>query len=312
MPIKFVAIDFETANTRRNSACALGMVLYDDGVYTRKSWLIKPEPLDFHPFNIQIHGITPQMVRYAPTFEEVWYEIQDILETNIVVAHNASFDMGVLRCSMDQYNLKYPSIDYLCTLKLARKALPGLMNHKLPTLARQIGYTFKHHDALEDAQAAAEVLIRLIDNHGQGSIESLAVGYGVSLGKIHSGGYIPCSAKTSRSNSYSRLDATKLKSDNAEFDQATLLYGKTVVFTGSLIALTRAEAAQLVVNAGGKVSNSINQQTDFLIMGDQDVTKLTDGRTSSKMRKAMELIEKGHHIRMVSESEFLEGIKNRR
>jgi len=63
-----------------------------------------------------------------------------------------------------------------------------------------------------------------------------------------------------------------------------------------------------VVNAGGKVSNSVNQQTDFLIMGDQDVATLTDGRTSSKMRKAMELIEKGHHIRMVSESEFSEGM----
>ena len=157
MPIKFVAIDFETANARRNSACALGMVIYDNGVTIRKSWLIKPEPLDFHPFNIQIHGITPQMVRNAPTFDEMWREISDVFESSIVVAHNASFDMGVLRCSMDQYNLKYPSIDYLCTLKLARKALPELINHKLPTVAQHIGFRFKHHDALEDPQATAEV-----------------------------------------------------------------------------------------------------------------------------------------------------------
>ncbi|MEN1760342.1 exonuclease domain-containing protein [Anoxynatronum sibiricum] len=84
MSIKFVAIDFETANARRNSACSLGMILYDNGEYSRKSWLIKPEPLDLHPFNIQIHGITPQMVCNAPTFKEVWHEIRDILETNII------------------------------------------------------------------------------------------------------------------------------------------------------------------------------------------------------------------------------------
>ena len=186
MPIKFVAIDFETANNRRNSACALGMVIYDNGECIRKSWLIKPEPLEFNPFNIQIHGITPQMVNNAPTFKELWHEVSDILESKIVVAHNASFDMGVLRCSLDQYNLKYPAIDYLCTLKLARKALPELINHKLPTVAQHIGFRFKHHDALEDAQAAAEVLLCLMHERQQDSIVDMARGYGVGLGKIRS------------------------------------------------------------------------------------------------------------------------------
>ncbi len=90
MPIKFVAIDFETANARRNNACSLGMIQCENGEHTRKSWLIKPEPLDFHPFNIQIHAITPQMVRNASTFEKMRHEISYILESNIVVAHNAA------------------------------------------------------------------------------------------------------------------------------------------------------------------------------------------------------------------------------
>ncbi len=178
------------------------MIQYEDGTYTRKSWLIKPEPFEFHPFNIQIHGITPQMVGNAPTFDEVWYEISDVLESNIVVAHNAAFDMSVIRYSLDQYKLRYPSIDYLCTLKLVQKVMPELMNHKLPTVARHIGFDFKHHDALEDAHAAAEVLIKLLDSHGQGCIESLAKGYGVCFGKIHSNGYRPCSSSRSYSKPF--------------------------------------------------------------------------------------------------------------
>lgn len=308
MAIKFVAIDFETANARRNSACSLGMIQYENGAYTRKSWLIKPEPLDFNPFNIQIHGITPQMVRKAPTFEEVWHEISDMLESNIVVAHNAAFDMSVIRYSLEQYNLRYPSIDYLCTLKLAQKALPGLINYKLPTVARHIGFDFKHHDALEDAFAAAELLIKLLASHDHGSIESLAKRYDVCLGKIHPGGYWPCSSLRSCSSSYSKLDLSKLKPHTVEFDEDNLFYGKTVVFTGSLDGFTRADAAQMVVNMGGKVSNSINRQTDFLVLGEQDYTKLTDGKFSSKMRKALDLAKSGHHIQMISERDFRENV----
>ncbi|MDW7670350.1 MAG: exonuclease domain-containing protein [Bacillota bacterium] len=308
MSIKFVAIDFETANARRNSACSLGMIQYEYDEYTRKSWLIKPEPLDFHPFNIQIHGITPQMVLKAPTFEEVWQEVSDVLESNIVVAHNAAFDMSVIRYSLDQYNLSYPSIDYLCTQKLAQKALPGLINYKLPTVARHIGFEFKHHDALEDAIAAAEVLIHLLDNHGQGSIESLAERFDICLGKIHSSGYLPCSSLRFCSGSYSKVDLSKLKPHTVKFDEDNLFYGKTVVFTGSLDGFSRADAAQLVVNMGGKVSNNVNRQTDFLILGEQDYARLTDGKTSSKMRKALDLAKSGHPIQMISERDFRENI----
>ena len=308
MPMKFVAIDFETANARRNSACSLGVIQHEDGVYSRQSWLIKPEPLEFTPFNIQIHGITPQMVRNAPTFEEVWQEFREVLESNIVVAHNAAFDMSVIRYSLDQYKLPYPSIDYLCTLKLAQKALPGLINYKLPTVARQFGFDFRHHDALEDAMAAAEVLVHLLDNHGQGSIESLAEHFDIGLGKIHSSGYWPCSSLRPGPNAYSRIDIAKLKSHTVEFDEDNLFYGKTVVFTGSLDGYSRADAAQLVVNMGGKVSNSINQQTDYLILGEQDYSKLTDGKTSSKMRKALDLAKSGHPIQMISERDFRENV----
>ncbi len=306
MSLNFISIDFETANYRRNSACSLGVVIYDNGNVEKKEWLIKPEPCEFDPFNIMIHGITEDMVINSPTFEIVWNEIKDLIESSIVVAHNASFDLSVIRYTLEQYKIDYPEIDYLCTMKLAQKAMPGLINYKLNTVSSKMGIKLKHHNALQDANASAEILLNLMKQNRSDSLDDLLDKFEISLGKIHKSGYYPCSiAKKSIG-----IDLTQLKPFSYEFDDNNIFFNKNIVFTGALQGYTRAEAAQLVVDKGGVVLNGVNQKTDYLIVGEQDYLRLTDGKTSSKMKKAVEMSEKGHQIQLISEIDFWEYLRS--
>ncbi|MFA4929550.1 MAG: exonuclease domain-containing protein [Patulibacter sp.] len=98
MTASWVAIDFETATQSRASACAIGIVTVEDGVVVaEREILIQPPGNEYDGFNIAIHGITPEDTAYAPTFAEVWPEIERAIDGRLVLAHNAGFDLSVLR-----------------------------------------------------------------------------------------------------------------------------------------------------------------------------------------------------------------------
>jgi DNA polymerase-3 subunit epsilon len=134
--MSWAAIDFETANQTRGSACALGVAIVEDShVVQRSSWLIRPPTLDFNPYNVMIHGITADDVASAPTFDALWPSVQALLEGRPVIAHNASFDISVLRHSLDAYGLRWPKLQYVCTRVLAKKVWTDLISYSLPVVA---------------------------------------------------------------------------------------------------------------------------------------------------------------------------------
>ena len=112
----WAAIDFEIANADRASACALGLVVVQESqVVKRRSWLIRPSKLCFDLNNVMLHGITADHVAEMPTFAELWDEVHSAIQGMPLAAHNASFDIGVLRCTLDSYRITYPELDYYCT-----------------------------------------------------------------------------------------------------------------------------------------------------------------------------------------------------
>jgi DNA polymerase-3 subunit epsilon len=193
--MNFTVIDFETANSKRASACALGIVKVVEGkIVEKSSWLIRPDDMRFDGMNIAIHGIRPEQVMYEPEFNELYQEIfKEKLEGQLVIAHNASFDMSVLRKSLDLYNLSYPSFDYLCSVKVAQKTWPDLFNHKLDTISTFLNFKFKHHDALDDCLACANVMIKACEEKGVDSPLKLANVLNMQTGRVYSGGYKACS-----------------------------------------------------------------------------------------------------------------------
>jgi len=194
--MNFTVIDFETANSKRASACALGIVKVENGVIVEQdAWLIKPDDMKFNGMNIAIHGIRPEQVIDKPEFDALYKDVfKDKLENQLVVAHNASFDMSVLRKSLELYGLSYPAFDYLCTVKIAQKTWTDLHNHKLDTMSRFLSFDFKHHDALDDCLACANVLIKACEAEGVSSPLELAKKLNVQVGQVYAGGYKPCSA----------------------------------------------------------------------------------------------------------------------
>lgn len=157
----FVAIDFETANASRSSACSMAAVTVEKGQFVRSAYsLIRPPEVRFDWRNIQVHGITAKDVLHKPTFAELWGRIQPHLQGKMVIAHNAAFDIGVLRSVLSLYNLPFPQFEHVCTLKIAKRVWPHLENHKLSTLAEFFSIDFNHHNALHDARACAMIALK--------------------------------------------------------------------------------------------------------------------------------------------------------
>jgi len=114
------------------------------------------------PFCTEVHGLTWQDVKDSPEFHEIWPAMRDfILQGDCVVIHNAPFDLRHLRAAIALYALPAIQFPYLCSLKTSRKALPNLNCHKLDVVAQHLGFTFKHHDALEDAIACARIIVHV-------------------------------------------------------------------------------------------------------------------------------------------------------
>lgn len=191
--MNFIAIDFETANEKRASACSLGItVVKDNKIVEEKYWLIKPKPLRFEARNIIIHGIREEDVINEKEFDELWPEIKSYLENNLVIAYNASFDFSVLRNTLDIYNLEYPKLNYVCTLVASKLFYRYLNNHKLNTVNRHLGYKFNHHHASADATAAANILINMSTELNLNDIEEMAEIVGFKLGHMDDNTYSPC------------------------------------------------------------------------------------------------------------------------
>lgn len=177
MPLNFTAIDFETANASAASPCAVGLVKVSDGkiVDTYATLIQPPYPYDsFSEFNIKVHGIRPEDVQAAPTWPEALEMMLNFIGEDTLVAHNAGFDMGVLRESARLVEAELPPLDYACSLMIARKTY-NLESYRLNAVAYAIGHEeFNHHDALADSDACARIIIHAADRHGVDDLAALA------------------------------------------------------------------------------------------------------------------------------------------
>ena len=180
--MNYVAIDFETANRRRSSACSLAAVTVENGQIVKSAYsLIRPPILQFDYWNTRIHGITVNDVVDKPTFAELWPRIRPHLENKIVIAHNATFDIGVLRSMLDEYGLPHPPFQYACTVDIARRVWKDGENYKLSTLANLFAIEFDHHNALHDARTCARIALSAQETVQASSFKHLTEKLGVAV-----------------------------------------------------------------------------------------------------------------------------------
>ncbi|MBN2790550.1 MAG: 3'-5' exonuclease [Candidatus Delongbacteria bacterium] len=160
----FTAIDFETATSKRNSICSVGIVTVENGVIVEEySALIRPPYNEYNWHNTNVHGIYEEDTEDAPSFDKIYHEIKKRLYNRVVVAHNESFDRNVLKYTMEHYGLDYSELGiadrWECTMKIYRAL--GCKPARLNSLCYRYGIHLDHHDALSDARGCAKLFLRL-------------------------------------------------------------------------------------------------------------------------------------------------------
>jgi DNA polymerase III subunit epsilon len=296
--MKFTALDFETANWYRKSACSIGMVIVEDGKIIDEFYsLIRPEPFWFHPININVHGLTEAVCEDAPTFGELWPQINKWIDGQVIVAHNVSFERSVLNHLFSEYGLDASISEYLCSLYLSRVAFPKLETYKLPyvyynVLNKQLE---NHHHALDDARASAEIVIKIVEEWNPPTFKGM-------IGALYE------ETIKNRTNRKREVSLASLTSDE-DFDGNKQFKGKVFAFTGEHNCFTKEEAAQFVVNRGGKATDNVTSSTTHLVIGHYH-PRYGDNYKSGKVKKAETLIAKGQKIDFISEQEFLEITKS--
>lgn len=178
--LDYIAIDFETANMYKNSACSVGLVRFINGKETDSCYsLIHPAKMYFIPeWTEQIHHISYNDVRDKPYFPEIWdtMVMPFINQTPGIplVAHNGyMFDMPVIKDCCSYYGMEIPKLDYFDSLIIAKKTWPELDSHKLTQLGEYFGIEYLAHDALEDSKTCGQIIKFAAEKWKVDSVEEL-------------------------------------------------------------------------------------------------------------------------------------------
>lgn len=303
--MSFVAIDFETAANQRASACSVGVAVFEEGrVVKRWSSLIDPRigVDEWSGIAMSIHGIRPGDVHGAPTFADLWPSISSDIESVPLVAHNSSFDIGVIRAELGRAGVRHDPFRYACSARTARLAWPELPSTSLSVIAAMLGLDLNHHEAESDAVTAGNVLVAALAAMGASSLEEMLASRGLHLGELRSD-------LSNRSFGFDGAGAQARATDvqvAADADPEHPLFGQRIVLTGALTYMTRAEAWNRIAAVGAIPADNVSKKVDVLVVGDLDPSTLVPGSMlSGKQRKAAELLAKGAQIDIWSEEDLL-------
>lgn len=242
--------------------------------------------------NTWVHGIGPDDVIDAPAWGDLLPEVVEFIGSDVLVAHNASFDGSVFLHASQECGYSVTGLDFVCTLRIAR-ALLALGSYSLPFVVEELGLpSFDHHDPVADARAAATVAVALAGRAGVDDVTALATFAGTATrGGARTGG---------RTAMASVADWVSVAEGDALHDEA-------VCFTGTLRTMQRDTARAVVTALGGRADATVTKSTTVLVAGDLDPRTFRPGATmSSKLAKAFRRAVAGQPIRIMTEAEFLE------
>ena len=284
----FTAVDVETANDDMASICQVGIAKFRSGeLFSSRSWLVNPGDF-FEDINSSIHGITPEMVANAPTFEELAEELSSELRDQLVL-HHTHFDRAALRKAFGRTRTHLPACHWLDTACVARRTWNEFAHrgYGLASLCEFIDFEFRHHDALEDARACAAVFIAACRQSG---LQPSAW-----LDKV----------RESLGDRLPRLPGPRPGSF-APAPEGPFL-GQTVCVTGTFLALKQKEIWALASAAGATIKNNVTRDVTILIVGEADRldARLAERR---KFTQAEAQVKAGYPVCLMREEDFLTAV----
>lgn len=370
--MKYTVFDVETPNRLNNRISSIGITtIFDNGEINTREILVNPE-CDFDVRNISLTGITPEMVKNAPTFSEVWNEISPLFVGTIVVAHNAQFDLCVLRKTLLAYNIAALEIPYVCTLEMSKYHLPSIDNYKLSTLCNYYMIPLDHHHSGSDSEACARLFLQMIlegldirkyialydlsepveeCSHYRNKKESKStralnemhrilrdISYdGVltqdeindliewmnenqslqgnfpydrvfnKLAEVLQDGIITPEEQDELIQLFQKMTNPV---DTAECSCSSLnIGGKNICLTGEFDYGSKEAVASLLEGKGAFIQKGVTKKTNVLLVGGQGSSAWSSGNYGTKIKKALELQEKGSDILIIREADFFSAIE---
>lgn len=299
--MEYIAIDFETANSRGDSICSIGMSRFVDGKEVEQYYSLINPLQHFNSGNIQVHGIYPEDVLEERRFDQLYTEVRDFIGSAPLVAHFAQFDINCLQKTIETYQLPLLENEYFCSCVMAKKLL-DLRSNSLRSVLDHYDLTIEnHHNAADDAQACGFITSKMLRPYDY-EIDGFLEEHQYRMGKLFSHKF---GALKSAGKSTAKRKTAPLKPRTTAFDPKHPFYKKHVCFTGRLKQLKRTEAAQFVVDAGGYFDPQLAYETTYLVVADSDWKKIGTPSESSKLTKVRELQGSGHPLTLLSESDFV-------
>lgn len=234
----------------------------------------------------------------------MWPNIEEALfRFPLLVSDADGYGAHVLHGALERYGLKYAPIPYMTAKNLCRKGLDAVI-YRLDYLSNLfLKEDIEEEDIPGKAVAWAELVLLALEQAEDTNIIDFVKGHRLKFGLISPDGFTKAQT-IKKPRALPTIDDVIV-----EADKDNPFYGMGVVFTGKMLSLTRVEAQKMVLRVGGNIPKTVNKDTDFLVVGEQDIRVVGADGMSGKMKKAQTLREIGHPIEIISEQDFLEMIK---
>lgn len=284
---EYITIDFETANANLTSACSVGFICAKNTkIVKEKYYLLNPQE-PFNSNNISVHGITEFDVINEPKIYEVWDEIYDLINGEILVAHNARFDLSVLRALIVKYNLNFPDVKFCDTLQISRIAFKDqIPNHKLNTISSYLEVKHNHHNALSDAYVCYEIIERVKRMYQVYDIIDLYETLNLQMGILKQNLFKNTAQKINKS---------------LKIEKSKILERYIFAYIGKPSLFTKTEFRKIVEENGGLVSKSISLVINACVIFQNP---------KKENLHALKVLQEKKEIKVFNEREFLELVRN--
>ena len=300
----FTTLAIKTTNENPTSLCALEITLVRDGRCTlQKNWLFRPLDLHLEPEKQLLYGLKLIDIMDQPSFISEWEDIRPYLENQVVICHSATYVWSTLCHLLDFYHLPYPNCYFACTMMLGKHLYPSLPNRKLDTLCNHLGILFNAHQVGDTSKCCALLLLQMAKQLRSLDCESILNTLEITWGQLTISQITWPSSKRPVRSIQPMPDT---HSSMAISDKPLLnLQGKVVSLTGPLEHMTRVQAVKRLHALGATYSSSVTSKTNVVITNIKIPNHSSDAKLTSKLSRALHLINEGHSISIIDEETFL-------
>lgn len=300
----FTSLAIKTINENPTSLCALEVTVVREGRCTlQKNWFFCPLDLRFEPAKQLLYGIKLVDLIDQPDFISQWENIRPYLENQVVICHSATYVWSTLRHLLDCYHLSYPNCYFACTMMLGKHLYPSLPNRKLSTLCNHLDILFDSHQTGDASTCCALLFLQMSKLLHCTDCEDVLNTLEITWGQITPSQIAWPTFKSSERNIIFPSNTPLLTP--ASTKPTLSLHGKVVSFTGPLESMTRTQAVKRIHALGASYSSSVTSKTNVVVTNLKVSNHHSNKKLTSKLSRALHLIDEGHPIVIINEETFL-------